>query len=167
METEITFELTNFCREGCRFCSSETTDNQQKAMWLSIEDVREHLAGRRFDHIILSGGEPLAHPHFYRIFEECEQHTSDVVVYSNLIRHRVYNAHAIDGVYLEARVTPSPGTNRVGILRRVEQGREARRPEVTFSRNHDGPCECDHRVIRPDGSVGLHPCHKAGQDEDN
>ncbi len=160
VEREITFELTNFCRENCRYCSSDTTDRVEDATWLSIAEVRRHLKGRLFEHIILSGGEPLAHPEFYAIHALCEGFTNDVVVYSNLITHRIYNAGVIDGVYLEAKLTVTPETQQIGVLKRIEQGRETRRPQVTFSRNHDGPCDCIHRVIRPDGRVGSAPCSK-------
>ena len=160
MEKEITLELTDYCPFGCPYCSSNATQDWDEATWIRLDQVMLILIGRHFDHIILSGGEPLAHPQFYPIFKLCEQHTGDVVVYSNLIRHRAYNANAIDGVYLEAALTVTPETAHVRILRRVEQGKERQRPQVTFSRNHDGECDCDHKVVKPDGSVVKAPCAK-------
>ena len=162
---EITLELTNYCPHGCKYCSTKATDNFNEAYWLSIEAIQGILEGKWFDHIILSGGEPLAHSNFYYIFKLCEKHTDDVVVYSNLIRHRVYNAGVIDGVYLEANLTVTPETDKIHILRRVKQGREANRPEVHLSRNHTQECSCDHRVLRYDGKLVRTPCDKYSEVE--
>lgn len=160
MEKEITFELTNYCPNKCKFCSSDVTKDYEEADFLSMQAIIDTLANRRFEHIILSGGEPLAHPNFYHIHKLCEKHTDDVIVYSNLIKHRVYNLHVIDGVYLEANVTPTPETDKIHILRRVKQGKEAARPEVHLSRNHFEDCFCDHRVVKADGKVASQPCNK-------
>ncbi len=160
MEKEITIELTNYCVHRCRFCSTNITNDREKAYFLDINRIAEVLNGRRFEHIILSGGEPLAHPNFYDVYKLCEDHTEDVVVYSNLIKHRVYNLHVIDGVYLEANVTPTPETDKIHVLRRVKQGKESKRPEVHLSRNHFEDCACEHRVIRSDGVIVSQPCNK-------
>ena len=87
-------------------------------------------------------------------------YTKDVVVYSNLITHRIYNANVIDGVYLEANITLLPETDKIHILRRVKQGKELNRPEVHLSRNYKEDCNCEHRVVRPDGTISLTPCNK-------
>lgn len=157
---EITFELTNYCPENCNYCSSKTTNNITEAIFLDIKIIKEYLKGNRYEHIILSGGEPLAHPQFYNIFNLCKQHTEDVIVYSNLITHRIYNANVIDGVYLEANITLLPETSKIHILKRIKQGREANRPEVHISRNYIEDCSCEHRVIIPDGTTTLTPCNK-------
>jgi len=114
-----------------------------------------------FDRIVLSGGEPLAHPRFYDILMLCEQYADDVVVHSNAIKHLMYNANVIDGVYLEANLTVLEGVRQLHVLKRVEQGREAQRPEVSFSSNwqRSEACSCDHIVVRSDGSRGR-PCRK-------
>lgn len=160
MEDEITFELTNYCPHGCSYCSSNTTNDMRKAVFLLLSTIQHMVSGKRFEHIILSGGEPLAHPQFYQIFNLCAAHTDDVVVYSNLIRHRAYNAQVIDGVYLEASITVTPETDKIRILKRIEQGKERHRPEVHFSRNHDEDCHCNNQVVRPDGTVAPSPCRK-------
>ena len=152
-------ELTNYCPFKCPYCSSNSIQNRYKAFYLPIGKVREILSDNKYEHIILSGGEPLSHPQFYDIFLLCQEHTDDVIVYSNLIRHRAYNPTAIDGVYLECKLTIPP-TDKVSILKRVEQGREKERPEVTFSRNYDGECQCDNNVVKPDGEIVLSPCKK-------
>ena len=157
---ELTLELTNFCEHGCKFCSSNAVNDMEKADYLSMARIVQQLDGKHFDRINLSGGEPLAHPNFYAIHKYCEQHADDVTVYSNLIKHRIYNAQVIDGVYLEADITVTPETDRVHILRRVKQGRETNRPEVKLSRNHCEDCSCDHRVLRYDGKLVRTPCDK-------
>lgn len=162
--SEITIELTNFCPHHCKFCSSYTIDDIEAASFLDIEEIKNVLRDKQFEHIILSGGEPLAHPKFYQIFQLCKDHTKDVVVYSNLITHRIYNAHAIDGVYLEANITVTPETDKIHVLRRVKQGKEANRPEVSLSKNHkenNEECkDCTHRVLKYNGEIVKAPCKK-------
>lgn len=157
---ELTLELTNYCEHGCRFCSSDAIDDREKAEYLSMARVAMAIDDQHFDRINLSGGEPIAHPDFYAIYRYCEKHADDVAVYSNLITHLIYNAHVIDGVYLEANLTVTPETDKIHILRRVKQGKEANRPEVKLSRNHCEDCSCDHRVLRYDGKVVRTPCAK-------
>jgi pyruvate-formate lyase-activating enzyme len=162
--SELTIELTNYCEHGCKFCSSNSVSDPDEAEWITYERVEELLKGKKYDHIILSGGEPLSHQRFYDIYKLCEKHADDVVVYSNLIKHLVYNVHVIDGVYLEAKVTPVAGTKRLSVLKRVEQGAEATRPEVTFSRNYEcNGCDCGNKVVKPNGSVSPSPCRKTGE----
>lgn len=160
MIEEITFELTDYCPWNCNYCSSNATNIKDDAIFLDIEVIGTYLKEKQFKHIILSGGEPLSHPKFYDIYNLCKLHTKDVIVYSNLITHRIYNANVIDGVYLEANITLLPETDKVHILRRVKQGKELNRPEVHLSRNYSEDCSCDHHVIRPDGSITLTPCNK-------
>jgi organic radical activating enzyme len=124
-------------------------------------DLMEHGP---FDVIYLSGGEPLAHPKFYWFLHDAKQHAKHVVVYTNALRHIVYNAHVLDGVRVDANLTLGANTEQLHVLKRVDQGREVKRPSVRLSRNfdHEGAvCEppCDHVIIRPDGSVGK-PCKK-------
>lgn len=159
MEKELTLELTNYCPHNCRYCSSNAVDNILEATFIDLEVVLKHLNGQ-YGRIILSGGEPLAHPNFYQILEWCKAHADDVVVYSNAITHLIYNQSVIDGVYLEANVTVLPEVDKIHILRRVKQGKEADRPEVHLSKNFSEDCACEHRIVRPNGEVGLQPCNK-------
>jgi len=156
---EITFEFTDYCPHKCKYCSSNATDKMHEAKWIDFTSIHKHL-NQRYDRINISGGEPLAHPNFFMLYNMISKYTDNVVVYSNLITHRRYNSQAIDGVYLEATVTVTPETDKVSILRRVKQGREANRPEVHLSCNNSMECSCDHRVVRPDGSIGVTPCNK-------
>lgn len=158
--SELTIEITDYCPHHCKFCSSNSVDDMLKAKFISYEVVEAMTRNDRYDHIIISGGEPLAHPFFWKILQLCKSRSDDVVVYSNAITHLIYNPHIIDGVYLEANLTVTPETDKIHILKRVKQGREADRPEVYLSRNHFGDCSCNHRVVRPDGRVCLTPCNK-------
>ena len=157
---EITLEITNFCPHGCKFCSSDAIDEWAEADFLSLGTIVAKLHGKHYDRINISGGEPLAHPDFYHIHTICALHADDVTVYSNTIKHLIYNAHVIDGVYLEANLTLTPETDKIHVLRRVKQGKEANRPEVHLSRNHREDCACDHRVLRYDGKWVRTPCNK-------
>lgn len=157
---EITIELTNFCPHRCSYCSSSTTDDRAGATYISVALARSLVEGKGYDRINLSGGEPLAHPQFYNILEMCKANAKDVVVYTNALTHVRYNANVIDGIYLEANLTLVPEVDKVHILRRVKQGREANRPEVHLSGNYARECACDHRVVLPVGEVVLTPCNK-------
>ncbi|KKN57635.1 hypothetical protein LCGC14_0560070 [marine sediment metagenome] len=160
MLEELTIELTNYCMWNCSYCSSDSTNIKNDAVFLNIEGIRTFLKDKQYKHIILSGGEPLSHPKFYDIYQLCKKHTKDVIVYSNLITHRIYNANVIDGVYLEANLTLLPETDKVHILRRVKQGRELNRPEVHLSGNYEEDCSCEHRVMNPEGVITSTPCNK-------
>lgn len=159
-EEEITFELTDYCPNDCKYCSSDCEMERKKAVFLSIKTVQNYLFGKKFKHIILSGGEPLAHHNFWNILQLCKQHSDDVVIYTNAITHLIYNANVIDGVYLEANLTITPETDKIHILRRVKQGKESNRPEVHLSKNHSKDCSCNHGVVRPDGNIYKTPCNK-------
>ena len=162
---EITFELTDYCPHGCPYCSSSTTTNRGAAKFLPKESVFDVVGGMsRVDRIILSGGEPLAHPDFYTILTYCQNHADDVVVYSNAIRHIAYNANVLDRIRVKVNLTVFDNVERVHVLKGVEQGRarELAAPSIKMSSNWNDPaCEatCTHVVVRPDGSQGK-PCKK-------
>lgn len=157
---ELTIEITNYCPHNCKYCSSNSTDDRLRATYISPDNVLRHLTDWDYDRIIISGGEPLAHPNFYDILGYCKPRAKDVVIYSNAITHLVYNQSVIDGVYLEANVTVLPEVDKIHILRRVKQGKEANRPEVHLSRNFYEDCSCEHHVIRPNGDIDKSPCNK-------
>jgi len=163
---ERTYELTSYCPHTCPYCSSMATQDTEDATWLDFEvfqrDLDEQTEGGTvlMDRVTLSGGEPLAHPEFYKFLTTAQAHARDVVVYTNALKHIMFNPTVIDHVRVEANLTISPGVERVRILKRVEQGREATRPEVSLSRNWTEARSCDHRVVRPDGTVVLGPCDK-------
>ena len=164
---EITVELTNYCPNDCKFCSSNATTDEEEAIFIKPKQVRDILRNQTYDRIIISGGEPLSHPQFWDILQICKQHTEDVFLYSNAITHLAYNPHVIDGVYLEANITVTPETDKIHILRRVKQGREANRPEVVLSSTSPDKCsKCNHMVIRPNGMIAKAPCDKWTKEEE-
>jgi len=164
---EFTVEITDFCRHNCKYCSSNTTDDYSKGLFPSVEEIEDAIKDElerrgvdRLDRLNISGGEPLAHPQFYFIWIMCEKYAEDVVLYSNLVPHRMYNMGVIDGVTLEGNLTVDDYTKKIHILKRVKQGREAKRPEVKFSKNFTEQCACDHHVMRPNGRIVKTPCNK-------
>ena len=160
LDNEITIELTNYCPHGCKYCSSNTTSNTNDAKWIDIRMMYEFIADKHFKRIILSGGEPLAHPSFYDILMLVKLHADDVVVYTNALTHICYNANIIDGIYIAANITVNNNVKKVKILKRVKQGKESTRPEVSFSGNFDGKCPCNSPVMLPDGTIVESPCKK-------
>ena len=161
--SEITIELTDYCPERCSYCSSRTTTDYYSAKWIDFGKVHLFLECKHLERIILSGGEPLAHPDFYRILQMAKKHAKDVVVYTNAITHICYNANVIDGIYVAANLTINDSTAKVKILKRVDQGRESTRPEVSFSGNFDGRCPCNSPVMLPDGEIMPSPCNKENE----
>jgi MoaA/NifB/PqqE/SkfB family radical SAM enzyme len=159
-KNEITFELTNYCPNQCKYCSSSTVADRKRATFLDFDRIVSIIGDRHFDRIILSGGEPLAHPRFYDILQIARVAAEDVVVYTNEITHICYNASVIDGIYVEVNLTINDDTNKVRILRRTGQGREGKRPEVTLSSNFDGECDCNSPVVLPTGRIAKSPCRK-------
>lgn len=157
---EYTIEITNYCPHECPYCSS--CADPQGTEFLSLEKVEQVLSGKTFDRINISGGEPLAHPQFWQILQISKKHADAVAVYTNALSWICYNATVLQsGVRVDANVPISEGTHTVRILKKVNQGREATRPEVKFSHNWDGEChDCGHRVLRSDGVEVKSPCNK-------
>lgn len=157
---EVTFEITHYCPHDCPYCSSRAFDDRSKAVLLTLSDIKRALKGKHYDRINLSGGEPVSHPQFYDILMLCYEHADDVPVYTNAFGHLRYNANVREGIYVEANLTVLPETDKINILRRVKQGREADRPQVHISRNFRQSCACDHRVMIPSGEWVMTPCNK-------
>lgn len=158
---EITFELTDYCDNNCKYCSSDAKSHGREFSYLNIDKIRDYLQGYHYKQIHLSGGEPLAHPEFYFILKWCKEHADDVIVHTNALTHICYNSNVIDGIYIETNLTLLPNVDKIHILKRVEQGREKTRPEVKFSGNWQKECsKCGHVVIRADGKEVESPCKK-------
>lgn len=156
---EITFEITDFCENNCKFCSSDA--KKYNASFLSITEINKYLVGCYYKQIHLSGGEPLSHPDFYHILKLCKSHSDDVIVHTNAIKHIAFNMNVIDNIYVEGYISVTNDVDKVHILKRVEQGKEKTRPEVKFSGNWLKDCSnCGHIVIRADGKQVKSPCDK-------
>jgi hypothetical protein len=158
--TEITLELTNYCPHTYKFCSSDSVEDYQKANFMPINMVLHIIGDYHFTTIHLSGGEPLAHPQFWHILRMCKRQADDVIIHTNALTHIIFNANVIDNIYVEANLTVSPDVDKVHILKRAEQGREKKRPEVHFSGNCPRDCNCNQIVYKPDGSSSPSPCRK-------
>jgi MoaA/NifB/PqqE/SkfB family radical SAM enzyme len=164
---KITIEITNFCPNSCKYCSSNIVNDIKDATFLSVEKILEILIKIQkekniimFEQIIISGGEPLSHPNFYQILSLLRLYTKDVLVYSNMITHICFNANVIDNIYVESNLTISSDVDKIHILKRIEQGKEKKRPEVVYSKNFTQECNCYELVILSNGEITDSPCKK-------
>jgi len=161
---EITLEITSLCPFECKYCSSNSTTDKLNASFLSLMQIKSRLksiGNIHYDRIIISGGEPLLHPEIGEIILFCRTISDDVVIYSNLITHLVYNANVIDGVYLECNLSIPENVDKIHILKRVNQGREKMRPEVKLSKNFNSKgCNCNNIVLLSSGDFAPSACRK-------
>ena len=174
---EVTLEITDYCPNNCKYCSTEA--GLHKEHKLSLADVELFLAriaideGKTVDRINISGGEPLSHPEFYRILSVCKMFTPNVWVYTNAITQLLYNTTVIDEVKVEANVCLVPGekvyipknADKVHLLQLVPQGRAKDMKPAKFhvSGNIIGEhkcAECKHMLLQADGKVMEAPCKK-------
>lgn len=158
---EITIEITDYCPNSCSYCSSNA--GPDKSTFLSLDVIKEKLL-EEYDIINISGGEPLAHPQFWAILQFCKSKVSPrsglVCVYTNALECIRFNANVIPGVRVEANVPLLSNTDEVHILKMINQGCEAKRPNVHFSRNWVKCVGCSNQTLRPDGSWAKTPCSK-------
>jgi len=176
---EVTVEITQFCREGCDYCSSNATTDE---IHLSINDFVDMMreikdSGRKIGRINISGGEPLAHPSFLAYKEYCDQIVGreNVYIYTNAISNLIYNTSVLkNGVSVHANVVLIPGrpahipkkADVVHLLKLVKQGRakELDVPDLKFHVSGnilDKECqECNHLLIQADGKIMTAPCRK-------
>jgi len=171
--TEVTIEITQFCEYECDYCSSNAS---QKGEHLNFEKIINFIDGIDSIHRInISGGEPLAHPDFYKILRYCQEKTDDVRVYTNALEHIIFNSDVIQGITLEANVCIVPGREifipedvaRVHLLKLVHQGRAEHLPRtfVTVSQNFNEKISrscihCNNILLQADGQVVRSPCKK-------
>jgi len=161
MTKELTVELTDYCPNSCEFCSSNSDPNQ--TTYLGLEIALKEIGETEAEIIHLSGGEPLAHPEFWKVLQAASEKVGaeNVIVHTNAIRQLAFNLHVIPGVKTHGYITPE-GVDVLHIAKRIKQGKERKKPEPYFSSNWDscGDCaECEHRLVNPDGVVGK-PCNK-------
>ena len=171
--TEVTLEITQFCEEKCVYCSSNASPDGKH---LDLETIMRFLDSVDNIHRInISGGEPLAHPHFYKILMKCKELTDDVRVYTNALETIVFNSDIIHGITLEANVCIVPGNevyipdkvDRVHLLKLVHQGRAKNIPWVfvttsqNFNEGLSHTCyECNNILLQADGQITSSPCKK-------
>lgn len=167
MAREFTIEITDYCPFKCPFCSTDATDREVESKWLTAIYVvtlfrQAYEAGYAIVHI--SGGEPLFHQNIGNILWEAGRifGFENVWLHTNLVRNVATNFHVAPTVQFHAFGTPE-GYDQIHIVKRICQGRD-KRPEVNFSRNFDEDCDCDHYLIRADGTRVKGPCRKEEPD---
>jgi organic radical activating enzyme len=168
---ELTIEITNWCDNECDFCSSDATTEGKH---LPFEVIKDFLS--KYNDIIrinISGGEPLAHPDFYKILRYCKMLTENVWVYTNAIPNIAYNTHVLKEINVMANVCIVPGRKvyipkgsfSTHILEFVPQGRGKDIPTVptTVSGNLAGGercITCNQPTLMANGKVVTSPCRK-------
>lgn len=163
---ELTIEVTSYCPHSCNFCSSNCGPNGQHLDYETIERFLNHY--QEVQRINISGGEPLAHPYFWRILEAAKAKSSDVRVYTNALEHIHYNAHVIPEVEVSAHVCLVPGervyipqkAHNVRLLQLIPQGRAAEIVPINCTLSGHDCDHCNHALLRCDGRVAKAPCAK-------
>ena len=173
---ELTIEITNFCENDCDFCSSDAKPSgghlpfDKITEFLSEYECKNHIDP--ISRINISGGEPLAHPDFYKILQYCERITDNVWVYTNAIKKLAYNSHVIDEVHVMANVCVVPGWEnyipqgnfQIHLLKLLPQGRGINfgREPITASGNFNGEkcILCTQPTLKANGEVAVAPCRK-------
>ena len=171
--TEVTIEITQFCEEHCDYCSSDASPQGEH---LDLDTIIKFVdAVDNIHRINISGGEPLAHPDFYKILQHCKEKTDDVRVYTNALEHIIFNSDVIQGITLEANVVIVPGREvfipetvaRVHLLKLVHHGRAEHLPKtfITTSQNFNEGisrdcAHCNNILLQADGEIVQSPCKK-------
>jgi 2-iminoacetate synthase ThiH len=165
---EFTIEITDYCPFACSFCSSDAKEDIGQASWLPLDRVRR-LLKEGYDQgcaiVHISGGEPLFHADIgFILFDAGERFGfENVWLHTNLVRNVATNFHVAPTVQFHTFGTPQ-GYDQIHMVKRICQGRD-KKPEVSFSRNFDEKCDCDHYVIRADGTRVKGPCRKEEPDD--
>jgi hypothetical protein len=171
---EYTIEITQFCENGCIYCSSNATEEGQHLPFGIIIGFLESRNITVDDRINISGGEPLAHPQFYHVLKACLSKTNNVWVYTNALQQIKYNAQVLtQGIRVEAnyclypgcfeRPTKIPDGTKINLLKFIPQGRGAdlKDPYISVSGNLRGGCAgCNHVLLQADARVVKSPCCK-------
>ena len=171
---EVTIEITKYCPHYCEYCSTNASEEGEH---LSFFDIEAFLADTHLEkeitRINISGGEPLAHPDFYKILQTCCDITPNVWVYTNALKNIIYNADIIREVKVHANVCLVPGqhvylpknADQVHLLKLINQGRAEYMDGGNFSVSGNlkgcNACkECDHVLLQADGKIVDAPCKK-------
>lgn len=173
---EFTIEITQYCENGCDYCSTNASENGYHLTFSAIEEFFDRH-NKPVSRINISGGEPLAHPEFYRILQYCKQLTDNVWVYTNAIDKIIYNTDIIKEINVEANVCLVPGRNvylpknvsKTHLLQLIPQGaaKDMKPGKYHVSSNivrqndHGHDCStCKHLLLQADGRVVDAPCKK-------
>jgi len=168
---EITIEITKYCPNDCEYCS---TNASLEGEHISFDEINNFLMVQlNIDRINISGGEPLAHPDFYKILQLCYTYTDDVWVYTNALKKIIYNTDVIEEIEVHANVCLVPGENvylpknvdKVHLLKLIPQGRAENMDAGNFHvsgnlRGCNACAECKHLLLQADGKIMEAPCKK-------
>jgi len=167
---EVTIEITQWCEHDCPWCSSNASSDGKH---LELHQITDFLQDQSdIERINISGGEPLAHPDFYKILQYCYQITDNVWIYTNAIHQIMYNTHILKEIKIEANTVLAPGEPcyvsknvKTHLLKPIPQGRakNMKMPEIVVSRNFYDPSacdECNHILLQADGKTVKAPCVK-------
>lgn len=173
---EFTIEITQYCDNGCDYCSTNASEDGQH---LSLDTIRNFF--RRYYNVVsrinISGGEPLAHPEFYRILKYCKQFTDNVWVYTNALDKIIYNTDIVKEISVEANVCLVPGrdvylpknVDKTHLLQLIPQGKAENMipgryhvsSNIAKRNDHGHDCStCKHLVLQADGKIVEAPCKK-------
>ena len=175
--SEITIEITNYCPYDCSFCSSNASPTGKHLEFEKIKKfLEENLVKANaivFERINISGGEPLAHPDFYKILQLCNKLSNNVVVYTNAIKTIAYNTAVIKELNVKANVCLIPasdvyipkGSFKIHLLKFISQGRGKSIQEVNMSCSSNlcgsEKCEsCTNLTLKANGEIVPCPCKK-------
>lgn len=172
---EYTIEITQYCENSCPYCSSDASISGNH---LSLDKVLNFFEENNIsekDRINISGGEPLAHPNFYQILQECYKRTQNVWVYTNAIHQIKYNPHVLTkGIHIEANLClydgcfendfTIPKGTKVNFLKFIPTGRGKNIKSLDFhisSNISDNCSDCKHHaLLQADGKIVKTPCRK-------
>lgn len=160
---EVTIEITQYCEEDCWFCSSKASKSGRDISVDRIQKFLDSFEEGTIERINISGGEPLAHSEFYRILKWCENYCDDIRVYSNAIKHLMFNSHVLKEIKVEANVCLTPGeevyipknVDKVHLLKLTGNGKT---PSVQLSGCNCS--DCNHSLLQADGKIVSAPCKK-------
>ncbi len=173
---EFTIEITQYCDNGCDYCSTDASEDGQH---LSLDTIRNFF--RRYYNVVsrinISGGEPLAHPEFYRILKHCKQITDNVWVYTNALDKIIYNTDIVKEITVEANVCLVLGrsvylpenVDKTHLLQLIPQGKAKGMASGNYhvssniarQNDHGHDCStCKHLLLQANGKIVDAPCRK-------
>ena len=168
---EVTIEITKWCPNECDYCSTNASVDGEHLLFEDIVDFLKDIG--EIDRINISGGEPLAHPEFYKILLLCYDYTDNVWVYTNALKKIIYNADIVDEIEVHANVCLVPGkqvylpkkADQVHLLKLIPQGRAENMDAGNFSvsgnlKGCDACKNCKHTLLQADGKIMKAPCKK-------
>lgn len=84
----LAIELTSHCNQRCSYCYNDWREDNGRSVGamasaelLALLD--RALAEVEFDHVTLTGGEPLARPDFFAVMDACKARETEVFIISN------------------------------------------------------------------------------------